>query len=106
MRRQGRRHRVGREVVDVPGFPHFRQTPGGEVAENGGHVEVFLDGSLQEAAAQRPGEQFRLLTANERFRGAASGERGGTYGLTTLWSIRSILFWTITVGISPHSFST
>lgn len=29
-----------------------------------------------------------------------------THGETTAWSIRSILFWTITVGISPHSFST
>lgn len=25
---------------------------------------------------------------------------------TTAWSIKSILFWTKTVGISPHSFST
>lgn len=29
-----------------------------------------------------------------------------TYGVATAWSSKSILFWTITVGISPHSFST
>lgn len=29
-----------------------------------------------------------------------------THNDTTAWSIKSILFWTKTVGISPHSFST
>lgn len=29
-----------------------------------------------------------------------------THNDTNAWSIRSILFWTKTVGISPHSFST
>ena len=29
-----------------------------------------------------------------------------TYTLTTAWSIKSILFWTNTIGIPPHSSST
>lgn len=37
---------------------------------------------------------------------AESGWKVIAYNDTTAWSIKSILFWTNTVGISPHSFST
>lgn len=65
MGRESGRHRTGGEVVHVPGFAHLGQTPGGQVAEDRGHVDVLLDGGLQEAAAEGARQQLRLLRVDD-----------------------------------------
>lgn len=98
----------GRHIIIL--LLHQLMAFGGQISKYRWHIDVFLNRCTNEAATQVTSQWIDFVSVQIKNVSLKKiiiyANIIYTYALTTAWSIRSILFWTITVGTSPHSFST